>query len=92
MVRLEDAVPPEDNGTGVGERYVLTPEPKANRSISPENPFLLVIVMMVELYPPGRLDRDGFDVEIEKLGPVTVTVTSLVWKFEQPATALTVTV
>jgi len=87
---LEETVPPEDSGTGVGERNVLTPpEANANKSTSPENPFLLVTVMMVELYPPGSVDSEGFDSEIENSGPVTVTVTSVVWSVEQPATPLT---
>ncbi len=90
---MEETVPPEDNGTGAGERLVLTPpEANANRSTSPENPFLLVIVMMVELYPPGRVESDGFDVDIENSGPVTVTLMSLVWSVAQPAIPVTVMV
>jgi len=48
--------------------------------------------MIVELYPPGSVDSDGFEVEMEKSGPVTVTVTSVKWSVEQPDTPLTVMV
>jgi len=92
IVRFEETVPPEDNGTGVGLRNVLTPGANANRSMRPEKPFLLVTVMIVELYPPGGVDSDGFDVETEKSGPFTVTVTSVRWSVEQPDTPLTVMV
>ena len=71
---------------------MLTLGANANRSIRPEKPFLLVTVMIVELYPPGSVDSDGFEVEREKSGPVTVTVTSVKWSVEQPDTPLTVMV